>query len=222
MSTYHTYIDRTPYTYLIGWTKQDRWYYGVRFAKHCHPSELWIKYFTSSKHVKQFRIEHGEPDVVQIRKTFSKVEDAQLWEHKFLRRIKAVMRKDFLNKTDNKVIDPIFAGWSKGKILGPLDQSTKDKISKAKKGIPSCPIANIKRSITLKGVPHNTDWNNKVSVSMTGTGNHRYCTRVFTFKHDIYGTHTCTRNDLIKLFPDQKLNVGNLLKCNNHKGWSKI
>ena len=222
MSTYHTYINRTPYTYLIGWSKLDRWYYGVRFAKNCHPSELWIKYFTSSKHVKQFRIEHGDPDVIQIRKIFCNIQSAINWESKVLKRINVLTQEKWLNKTTNKIIDPAAAGWRRGKILGPLSQSTKDKMSKAKKGIPSCPIANIKRSIALKGVPHNADWNNKVSVSMSGTRNHRYCARVFTFKHDIYGMYTCTRNDLMKMFPDQKLNTGNLLKCNNHKGWSKI
>ena len=29
-------IDRTPYTYLIGWTKLDKWYYGVKYAKIAH------------------------------------------------------------------------------------------------------------------------------------------------------------------------------------------
>jgi len=43
-----------PYTYLIGWTSTNKYYYGVRFAKNCNPSELFITYFTSSKHVKNY------------------------------------------------------------------------------------------------------------------------------------------------------------------------
>ena len=64
----YTAIDRTPYTYLIGWKSLDKWYYGVRYGKGVHPSDLWVVYFTSSRHVKKFRDDHGEPDVIEIRK----------------------------------------------------------------------------------------------------------------------------------------------------------
>lgn len=53
-------MSHVPYTYLIGWSKLNKWYYGSRTAKNCHPSELWIKYFTSSKFVKEFRRLYGE------------------------------------------------------------------------------------------------------------------------------------------------------------------
>jgi len=93
-----------PYTYLIGWTKLNFWYYGVRYARGCNPSDFWVTYFTSSKRVKLFRIEYGEPDIIQIRKTFLNKKSALEWEHKVLRRLK-VTRKDYwLNETDNKSI----------------------------------------------------------------------------------------------------------------------
>lgn len=41
-----------PYTYLIGWSKLNWWYYGAEFAKIkkiANPSNLWTTYFTSSK-----------------------------------------------------------------------------------------------------------------------------------------------------------------------------
>lgn len=63
------------YTYLIGWTEHNKWYYGVRFAKNCHPNELWKTYFTSSKHVISFRNTFGEPDIINVRKTFKDVND---------------------------------------------------------------------------------------------------------------------------------------------------
>ena len=47
------------YTYLIGWTKYNIQYYGVRYAKGCHPDDLWKTYFTSSKYVKEFREKNG-------------------------------------------------------------------------------------------------------------------------------------------------------------------
>ena len=59
-----------PFTYLIGWTSHNLWYYGVRFAKGCNPRDLWTTYFTSSEKVKQTRQELGEPDVIEVRKIF--------------------------------------------------------------------------------------------------------------------------------------------------------
>lgn len=92
------------YTYLIGWKEIDKWYYGVRYAKNCDPSELWVIYFTSSKLVKQTRVQYGNPDVVQIRKLFLSKEKARLWESKVLRRLYAPRKEKWLNQTDNKCI----------------------------------------------------------------------------------------------------------------------
>jgi hypothetical protein len=33
----------TPYTYLIGWTKHHKFYYGVRFSKNCDPKSIETK-----------------------------------------------------------------------------------------------------------------------------------------------------------------------------------
>lgn len=86
-----------PYTYLIGWTSLNLFYYGVRFSKNCNPDDLWRRYFTSSKFVKKIREEYGEPDVIEIRKTFLSKEDAINWEFKVIRRMKAIKDKRFLN-----------------------------------------------------------------------------------------------------------------------------
>lgn len=93
-----------PYTYLLGWSDHSKYYYGVRYAKDCHPDELWKNYFTSSKHVKAFAAKHGAPDIIQIRRTFSSSDSARLWENKVLKRISAKHRKIFLNHTDNIAI----------------------------------------------------------------------------------------------------------------------
>jgi hypothetical protein len=95
-----------PYTYLIRWTKLNISYYGVRYAQDCNPSDLWNPYKTSSKHVAKFIAEHGEPDVVQVRKTFIEVTVAQNWEHRVLKRMKVVSSDRWLNRTDNKSISP--------------------------------------------------------------------------------------------------------------------
>jgi hypothetical protein len=94
------------YTYLIGWSEKNRWYYGCRYGKKCNPAELWKTYFTSSKHVKNFRENNGEPDVIQIRKIFNDSKSCRDWEHKVLRRMKVTRNDKFLNKTDNISISP--------------------------------------------------------------------------------------------------------------------
>lgn len=58
------------YSYLIGWTAHDKYYYGIQYNKKSNPSDLWSKYFTSSKHVAKFREIHGEPDLIEVRKMF--------------------------------------------------------------------------------------------------------------------------------------------------------
>lgn len=96
-----------PYTYFIKWSAQNKWYYGVRYAKGCSPNDFWIIYKTSSKHVKEFIKIHGDPDIKEIRKTFSDVDKARFWEERFLKKSKARYRDDSLNRTDFPGIPPM-------------------------------------------------------------------------------------------------------------------
>ena len=91
-------VNNQPYTYLIGWSKLNRWYYGSRYSKKCHPSDLWVTYFTSSKSVAKFRKLFGEPDIIQVRKTFSSPLSCYQWESKVLHRINAIKDPKWLNK----------------------------------------------------------------------------------------------------------------------------
>ncbi len=89
------------YTYLIGWSSLGKWYYGVRYANKVEPElDLWGKYFTSSKIVKAMRKEHGEPDVVQVRRKFDDPEQARAWEERVLRRMNCVKSDSWLNKAN--------------------------------------------------------------------------------------------------------------------------
>lgn len=88
----------TPYTYLIGWSELDLWYYGVKFGKSADPALFWVNYFTSSKYVKSLRDEFGEPDVREIRKTFKTKEAASEWERKVIRRLRAVFSDKWINR----------------------------------------------------------------------------------------------------------------------------
>lgn len=76
-----------PYTYLIGWTNLNKWYYGCRYADGCSSDDLWKTYFTSSKYVFNFRKENGEPDIIKIRKVFDCKIDSLEWEGRVLRKL---------------------------------------------------------------------------------------------------------------------------------------
>ena len=93
-----------PYTYLIGWPKQNKFYYGVRWAYGCTPNDLWNTYFTSSKYVRQFVAIHGDPDIIQIRRVFDAKEKAIKWESKVLTRLNLRKNTKFLNMTTNRAI----------------------------------------------------------------------------------------------------------------------
>lgn len=129
----------TPYTYLIGWSHLQKYYYGVRYANGSHPKDLWVSYFTSSKLVKSYREEFGDPDIIQIRKTFLNSNEARVWEHKVLKRLNVMKEDKWLNKTDN------------------ISFSTETSIKASKKA------ADLKR-----GIPHSDLHKKKISESLKG------------------------------------------------------
>ena len=117
-----------PYTYLIGWSHIEKYYYGVEYAqrgKIANPTNLWTTYFTSSKIIKQMRMEFGEPDIIEVRKVFSDAQSSVLWEDKVLRRLNVLNNEKWLNcKITGKM----------GKRGLPRSEETKQKISLSNKG----------------------------------------------------------------------------------------
>ncbi len=87
------------YSYLIGWSKHNKWYYGVRYGRSSKIGDIWQVYFTSSKVVMLMREMCGEPDVVQVRKVFKTATEALEWERKLLTRIGADKSPFWLNMT---------------------------------------------------------------------------------------------------------------------------
>lgn len=155
----------TPFTYLIGWKELNRWYYGVRFARGCHPDDLWTKYFTSSKYVQKMRGEYGEPNVVEIRQTFDDSLQAREWEEKVIRRIRAVNSLKWLNKQN---------GGTKFSIDSHSIE-TKIKIGERKKGKPSWNIGvspsqetRIKMSDSNRGKVRSEETRLSISNAMRG------------------------------------------------------
>ncbi|WIA55170.1 NUMOD3 domain-containing DNA-binding protein [Sphingobium sp. WTD-1] len=90
------HIYTQPYTYIIGWSEQKKYYIGQRHAKGCNPAELWVSYFTSGKLIPDFRDKHGEPDIVVTYLRHDK-EDA-LWVEEMMMFYSGAVSSDrFLN-----------------------------------------------------------------------------------------------------------------------------
>lgn len=115
------------YTYLIGWTNLDKYYYGRRTARECHPDEFWVTYFTSSKLVEEFTEKYGNPDIIEIRKLFSNPKDCIKWECTVLRRLKVSKSDKWLNLVAGD-LNWDTTGWSL-----PCSEETKNKISNSHK-----------------------------------------------------------------------------------------
>ena len=107
MNIYHQEIPRNiPYTYHLIWLDPitelpAMKYYGVRYAKNCHPKDLWVSYFTSSRYVTEYVKKFGNPNVIEIRRVFTdndRIQQAIDWEKKVLVRMKAHIRNDYINK----------------------------------------------------------------------------------------------------------------------------
>ena len=124
-----------PYTYLIRWSKLRKYYYGVRYKQGCHPNGFWKDYFTSSPKVAEYRELHGEPDIIQIRRTFTNANDAIAWEAKVLRRMNVIKEDHWLNQSIWPAMSPEVmkerTPWNTGM---PHPEKTKQKISESSKG----------------------------------------------------------------------------------------
>lgn len=123
------------YTYLIGWSKLNKYYYGVRYSKDCTPEDLWIKYFTSSKRVHNFQKLHGEPDIIQIRKLFDDVHAAIKWESKVLSRLNVLKEDKWLNANIAGAFSPVKPiDHQKGKKNSMYGKKRPDLVERNKKG----------------------------------------------------------------------------------------
>lgn len=92
-------METIPYTYKLIFKPTGQYYYGVRYAKGCNPSDLWDKYFTSSKHIHKLIKEYGlNSFILKITKTFENKVDAINYEHLVLSRVKADKNGKFINK----------------------------------------------------------------------------------------------------------------------------
>lgn len=170
-------MNYIPFTYLIGWSSKNIWYYGSRTKPKCNPTDLWTIYFTSSKYVKQFRKEYGEPDIIEVRKTFLTRDDALNWEHKVLKRMGVIFDSKWLNKSDNKTYNRKGVKFTEDQKLNlkgriPWNKGIKrsdagvEKMRQTKKG------KNIGKDNPNFGNKWSKEKRIEWSKRQTGTGNH--------------------------------------------------
>jgi hypothetical protein len=101
----HTAGDRTPYVYHIAWTKNgiNIHYIGMQYKRNCHPTNFWRTYFTSSKVVNEWIDYFGNPDIIEIRKTFDDEQKCREYEHKLLTKLNLKSNQHiWLNKSKGK------------------------------------------------------------------------------------------------------------------------
>ena len=157
-------LDRIPYTYLIGWTNHNKWYYGVRFAKGCAPNDLWIKYFTSSKVVKEFYSNYGNPDIIQIRKTFNTVDSARQWESNVLKKMNVINEDKWFNQTNNKATS-LEASRKKRK---PLSKEHKKLLLNSRRGKKNSEEHKLALLQSRLGTKHSEEAKKKMSLAKSG------------------------------------------------------
>jgi hypothetical protein len=95
----YTATDRTPYTYLVTHVPSGKRYYGARYKIGCHPSDLWVSYFTSSKTIHAL-IASDKLDSfkIEVRRTFTSVAECRKWEYKVLHKLNVRQNENWFNK----------------------------------------------------------------------------------------------------------------------------
>lgn len=167
---YRIVMNYTPFTYLIGWSKLNRWYYGSRTARignclyesGCHPDDLWKTYYTSSVHVREFREKFGEPDIIQIRKTFLSADDCLKWEYRVIKRLKLTSDPKWLNRGDgfggydtskpkSKAHREKLSAWQRGTKRRKLSEKTIKLISERTRGLKRSEATKLAISLAQRG-----------------------------------------------------------------------
>jgi len=210
------------YTYQISWTTHNKHYYGVRFAKNCHPGDLWTSYFTSSRYVKEFREKYGEPDIVKIDKTFDAPQDAIDYEATVLNeKYDSGEWDSWLNKrTGNAIIhdaDTIARGVAAraGRVISDI---TKQRMSDTRQLMAASGIG-VGENNPMYGRRATADWSEKLSDSSK-----RKNKTIYTFVHNDGNEFTGTMSDFYKTYNLSRTWVSRIIKGEKQtiKGWKLI
>lgn len=111
------------FTYMLAWPKLNKFYYGVRYSDKATTSSIGTTYFSSSKYVKRFIEEFGNPTHIEIRRIFDSKLKAKRWEEKVIRRLGMIASDIWLNMGNNNSFRDII-----------MNDEIRASISKAQKG----------------------------------------------------------------------------------------
>jgi hypothetical protein len=164
------------YTYIIK-CPNGKSYYGFRSANKVSPEDdLWKVYFTSSKRIKELRMQYDDAEfVASVDKTFKSAEEAHEYETKFLTENDCVHSDDWLNqhcfpvfamteKTKKKISESLKG--EKNPMFGrAVSDEHRKKISEAKKGVKFSDASKKKMSEAHKGKKLTEKTKKKMSVS---------------------------------------------------------
>ena len=163
-----------PFAYLIISLIDGKRYYGIRFSKDADPSQLWTTYFTSSREILSKIKKHGvESFTAEVRRVFETAEQAINWESRFLTRINAATREDWINRSNGyKALGEINTGkvkpegyWENWKMVRKghtVSEETKKKIGDANRGRKQTAEANEKRRAASTGLTHTEETKQKI------------------------------------------------------------
>lgn len=213
MRLIHTASDRTPYTYVVRFP-DGTMYYGVKYAKGCHPSHLGLTYFSSSNIVLRLIRTYGFDAVkFEVRKTFSSIDDAKRWETKLLKRVDARRNSKLLNKHNNDGMYPIDNTGCKNpmyKTRSPMKGRKHSLDSKLK-------IASaLKANPPFKGRVHTLESIQKIKDKQRGENSNKF----IGYYHTPHGVFGSSREAALpnltfkaiqkwcKLHPDKKISRG--------------
>ena len=169
-----------PFAYLITSKIDGRRYYGIKFSKDADPDQLWTTYFTSSKEVRAKVVKYGaDAFTAEVRKVFETAEQAINWESRFLTRINAALREDWMNKSNGylcmgsinkgrKKTAEHLENWKMVRKGHTVSEETKKKIGDANRGRKQPAEANEKRRQWSTGQTHTNEAKEKIRKAATG------------------------------------------------------
>jgi hypothetical protein len=136
-------FNKIPYTYFVLHVPTGLKYYGSKYGRDADPDKFWTTggYFTSSVKVKQLILEYGVDSFnAVVRKKFKTAEEALEYEYRFLKKVGALKKDDWLNKN---------MGGKEFKNVGPASE----KALESQRNKKQTPEGNRKRSEASKGIP---------------------------------------------------------------------
>jgi hypothetical protein len=147
--------DRTPYTYFVLHIPTGLKYYGSKYGKDSTPDTFWKPggYFTSSLKVKKLLKEYGiDSFKAEVRKVFENPDQALNYEYRFLKKVRALDKSEWLNEN---------LGGEKFRNVGPASEKALASQRKKKQ----TPEGNAKRSASLIGRVISEDTKKRMSLS---------------------------------------------------------